>query len=128
MAISIQIPDLPENLTQKQVIERLLGQTAHFEIYVLSFFVIGMYWIAYHQIFNHIKGIHGTMVWLNLTFLFSITLISFAVDLQVQYGSYYAVFAIYALVLTSSGLLLTLIWLHSKKKDLIDNTLKLPEI
>ena len=66
------------------------------------------------------------MIWLNLAFLFSITLISFAVDLQVQYGFYYVIFAIYALVLTLSGLLLTLIWLHAK--GLIDNTLKPTEI
>lgn len=128
MAISIQIPNLPEDLTQEQVIDRLLGQSPHFEIYAISFFVIGIYWIAYHQIFNHITGSHGTMIWLNLAFLFSITLISFAVDLQVQYGFYYVIFAIYALVITSSGLLLTLIWFHAKKKELIDNTLESTEI
>jgi uncharacterized membrane protein len=128
MAISIQIPNLPENLTQKQVINILLGQLSHFEIYAISFFVIGIYWIAYHQIFNHITGSHGVMIWLNLAFLFSITLISFAVDLQVQYGFYYFIFAIYALVLIISGLFLTLIWLHAKKKGLIDDSLKPTEI
>jgi uncharacterized membrane protein len=128
MAISIQIPNLPEDLTQKQVIDILLGQSSHFEIYVISFFVIGIYWIAYHQIFNHITGTHGVMTWLNLAFLFSITLISFAVDLQVQYGVYYVVFSIYAFVLTLAGLLLTLIWLHARKKGLIDNALRPTEI
>jgi uncharacterized membrane protein len=128
MAISIQIPNLPENLTQEQVINILLEQRSHFEIYVISFLVIGVYWISYHQIFNHITATHGIMIWLNLAFLFSITLISFAVDLQVQYGFFYIIFAIYALVLTLSGSLLTLIWLHAKKKGLIDNTLKSTEI
>ena len=37
MAISIQIPDLPENLTQAQVINRLLELRPQFEIYVISF-------------------------------------------------------------------------------------------
>ncbi|MGB7882493.1 MAG: TMEM175 family protein [Nitrososphaeraceae archaeon] len=96
MAISIQIPNLPEGLSQEQVIDRLLGLSSHFEIYAISFFVIGIYWIAYHQIFNYITRSHGIMIWLNLAFLFSITLISFAVDLQVEYGFYYVVFAIYA--------------------------------
>jgi len=128
MAISIHVPNLPEDLTQEQVINRLLGQSSHFEIYAISFFVIGIYWIAYHQIFNHITGSHGIIIWLNLAFLFSITIISLAVDLQVQYGSYYAIFAIYASVLTFCGLLLTLIWLHARKKGLIDNTLNSTEI
>lgn len=128
MAITIQIPNMPENLTQTQVIDILLGQTSHFAIYVISFFVIGIYWISYHQIFNHITESRGVMIWLNLLFLFSITLISFAVDLQVQYGFYYIIFAIYASILTLSGALLTIIWLHAKKKGLIENTLKSTDI
>ena len=128
MAISIQIPDLPANLTEAQVIDRLLGPSSHFEIYVISFFVIGIYWISYHQIFNHISDSRGLMVWLNLSFLFFITLISFAVDLQVEYGFYYIVFALYALVLALAGLLLMLIWLHARKNGLIDKTVKTNEI
>jgi uncharacterized membrane protein len=128
MAISIQIPDLPEDLTQIQVTDLLLEQRLHFEIYIISFLVIGIYWISYHQIFNHVTESHGIMIWLNLLFLFSITLISFAVDLQVQYGFYYIIFSTYALVLTLSGMLLTLIWLHARKKNLIDATLKPTEI
>ena len=128
MAISIQIPDLPANLTEAQVIDKLLGLSSHFEIYVISFFVIGIYWISYHQIFNHISDSRGIMVWLNLSFLFFITLISFAVDLQVEYGFYYIVFALYALVLALAGLLLMLIWLHARKNGLIDKTVKTIEI
>jgi hypothetical protein len=42
MAISIQIsPNLPENLTETQVIDRLLELRPHVEIYVISFFVMG---------------------------------------------------------------------------------------
>ena len=91
MAISIQIPDLPENLTQAQVINRLLELRPQFEIYVISFFVIGIYWISYHQVFNRIAGSNPIMAWLTLVFLFFITLISFATDLQVDYGFYQVV-------------------------------------
>jgi len=63
------------------------------------------------------------MIWLNLFFLFFITLISFAVDLQVDYGFYPIVFSIYALVLIFAGSMLAIIWLHAKKNELIDTTL-----
>ncbi|HYX55739.1 MAG TPA: TMEM175 family protein [Nitrososphaeraceae archaeon] len=128
MAISIQIPDLPENLTQPQVINRLLELRPQFEIYVISFFVIGIYWISYHQVFNRIADSHPIMVWLTLIFLFFITLISFATDLQVDYGFYQIVFILYALVLTLAGSLLTLIWLHATKNRLIDKSLSKTEI
>ena len=129
MAISIQIPSLPENLTQTQVIESLVGELGlRFAIYVISFFVIGLYWISYHQIFNHIVGSHAIILWLNLVFLFFITIIPFAVDLQVDYGFYQAIFIVYALVLTLAGASLTLIWLHARKNRLVDKSLNHTEI
>jgi uncharacterized membrane protein len=129
MAISIQIPNLPENLTQTQVIESLVGDLGlRFAIYVISFFVIGLYWISYHQIFNHIADSHAIIVWLNLVFLFFITIIPFAVDLQVDYGFYQIIFILYALVLTLAGSTLTLIWLHARKNKLVDKNLNQSEI
>ncbi len=104
MAVTIEIPNLPENLSEAQIIQNLIGELGpRFAIYVISFFVIAAYWISYHQIFNHIAGSHVVIVWLNLLFLFFITLIPFAVDLQVDYSSYYVIFILYALTLTFAG-------------------------
>ena len=129
MAVLIDIPNLPANLSQSEVIQSLAEDLGpRFAIYVISFFVIGLYWISYHQIFNHIEGSHGVIVWLNLVFLFFITIIPFAVNLQVDYGFYQVIFILYALVLTFGGLTLTLIWLHARKNRLIDNTVSHIEI
>ena len=129
MAVTIQIPNLPENLTQAQVIQNLIGKLGpRFAMYVISFFVIGVYWISYHQIFNHIAGSHVVIVWLNLLFLFFITIIPFAVDLQIDYGLYQVIFILYALVLTAAGASLTLIWLHAMKSRLLDKTMNQTDI
>jgi uncharacterized membrane protein len=129
MAVLIEIPNLPANLSQTEVIQSLVEDLGpRFAIYVISFFVIGLYWISYHQIFNHIEGSHGVIIWLNLVFLFFITIIPFAVDLQVDYGFYQVIFILYALVLTFAGLTLTLIWLHARKNRLIDNAVSHTEI
>src|ERR687895_492373 len=121
MAVTIEIPNLPENLSEAQIIQNLLGELGpRFAIYVISFFVIGVYWISYHQVFNHIVDSHTVIVWLSLVFLFFVTLIPFAVDLQVDYSSYHIIFIVYALVLIMAGLSLTSIWLHAKKNKLTD--------
>jgi uncharacterized membrane protein len=122
MAITIYIPNLARNLTQSQVIDKLLESIPEFEIYVISFFVIGVYWIAYHQIFNHIVASHGIMTWLTLVFLFFITLIPFATNLEIGFN-YPIVFVLYALVLAMAGALLTITWLHATKNKLIDENL-----
>jgi uncharacterized membrane protein len=127
MAITINIPNLAQNLTQAQVIDKLSESLPEFEIYVISFFMIGIYWIAYHQIFNHIVGSHQ-ITWLTLVFLFFITLIPLATNMQIGYGSYQIVFVLYALVLTIAGALLTIIWLHATKNKLINQNMTQIEI
>jgi uncharacterized membrane protein len=128
MAITINIPSITQNLTQAQVIEKLLESIPEFEIYILSFFVIGIYWISYHQIFNHIAGSHYITTWLTLVFLFFVTLIPLATNMQIGFGRYQIVFALYALVLTIAGALLTITWLHATKNKLIDKELNQREI
>ena len=128
MAISIHIPNLAQNLSQAQVINRLLESLPEFEIYVISFFAIGIYWIAYHQTFNHIIGSHSIITWLTLVFLFFITLIPLATNLQLGYGSYQILFVLYALVLAVAGSLLTITWLYATKNKLIDDNLTQIEI
>jgi uncharacterized membrane protein len=129
MAVTIQIPNLPENFSEAQVIQNLIGELGpRLAIYVISFFVIGAYWVSYHQVFNHIVDSHAIIVWLSLVFLFFITLIPFAVDLQVDYNSYHIIFILYTLVLIMAGLSLTSIWLHAKKKRLTDKNLSHKEM
>jgi uncharacterized membrane protein len=70
MALSIDIPDLPSNLTQAELLDKLYDLFLQFESYIISFAVIAIFWVSYHQVFNHIKGSHIVMVYLNLLFLY----------------------------------------------------------
>jgi TMEM175 potassium channel family protein len=127
MAVTIDIPKLAQNLTQTQVIDEFLKSIPEFEIYAISFFVIGVYWIAYHQIFNQIVNSSTAVTWLTLAFLFFITLIPFATNLQIGFG-YHILFVLFALVLAMAGTLLTITWLHATKNKLIGKNLTQREI
>lgn len=123
MAISIEIPNLPaNNLTVQQLIATFSDLQLQLEIYAVSFMVIGVYWISYHQIFNHIRSSHTILVWLNLLFLFFITLISFATNIDFKYGNFQFIFLIYAGILTITGALLAIIWLHASKANLLNKS------
>ncbi len=120
MAISIQIPNLPLfNITEQQFMSKLFQLLPQFEIYALSFMIVGMYWISYHRVFNYIRLSHSILIWLNLLFLFFITLISFATYLDFKYGNFHIVFVLYASILTLTGSLLVFIWLHASKENLL---------
>jgi len=115
MTLSIDIPDLPNNLTETQLLSRLGDLYPQVESYIISFAVISIFWISYHQVFNFITRSHISMVYLNLLFLLLITFLSITTSLVIEYGSYQIPYVIYCVVVILTSSLLALIWWHATK-------------
>ncbi len=124
MTLSVDIPDLPTNLTQAELLDKLYELYPQFKSYIISFAVIAIFWVSYHQVFNHIKGSHITMVYLNLLFLLLITLLSLSTSLVINYETYQIPYIIYCFIVIMTSLLLALIWWYAtKNKHLVDQNL-----
>ena len=124
MTLSIDIPDLPPNLTESQLLSRLSDIHPQVESYLISFAVIAIFWISYHQVFNFITKSHISMVYLNLLFLLLITFLSITTSLVINYGSYQIPYVIYNIVVIMTSSLLALIWWYATKKyRLVDEDL-----
>lgn len=119
MALSIDVPSFPPNLPESQVLSELLKILPQLGIYFISYIVIGIFWIKYHVVFNQIKNSHSIIVWLNLLFLFMITLVSFGTALHMENSDYHTVFVVYTIILVATGLLLSLIWIYADRKKLL---------
>ena len=115
MALTIDIPDLPPNLSQSELLQRLDDSYPQLEDYIISFAVIAIFWISYHQVFNHIRGSHISMVYLNLLFLLFITLLSLTTSFVTNYASYQIPYIIYCTVVIMTSSLLVLIWWYATK-------------
>jgi TMEM175 potassium channel family protein len=121
MTLSIDIPDLPANLTESQLLSRLYDMYPQVESYIISFAVIAIFWVSYHQVFNFIKESHISMVYLNLLFLLFITFLSVTTSLVINYGSYQIPYVLYCiLVIMTSSLLALIWWFGTKDYRLID--------
>jgi uncharacterized membrane protein len=116
MTLSIDIPDLPTNLTEAELLSRLNEMYPQVESYIISFAVIAIFWISYHQVFNFITRSQISMVYLNLLFLLLITFLSITTSLVINYGSYQIPYVIYCVVVIMTGSLLALIWWHATKE------------
>lgn len=116
MALTIDIPDLPPNLSQSELLQRLDDSYPQLEDYIISFAVIAIFWISYHQVFNHIRGSHISMVYLNLLFLLFITLLSLTTSFVTNYASYQIPYIIYCTVVIMTSSLLVLIWWYATKE------------
>ena len=115
MALSIEIPDLPSNLTEPELMARLAETSTGLESYLISFAIIAVFWISYHQIFNFIIGSHMAIVYLNLLFLLFITLLSISTSLVINYSTYQIPFIIYCIVVVLTSSLLAVIWQYATK-------------
>jgi uncharacterized membrane protein len=113
--LSIDIPDFPPNLTESELLSRLYEMYPQVESYIISFAVIAIFWISYHQVFNFIKESPISMVYLNLLFLLLITFLSITTSLVINYGSYQIPYVIYCIVVIMTSSLLAAIWWYATK-------------
>jgi uncharacterized membrane protein len=49
--------------------------------YILSFALVGMYWIAHHQMFHAFRRVNRQLMWINLLFLLFVTFLPFTTSL-----------------------------------------------
>ena len=94
------------------------------ESYLISFAVIAILWVSYHQVFNHIMGSPIQMVYLNLLFLMLITLLSLSTSLVINYGSYQIPYIVYCtIVIMTSSLLAVIWWYATRDRKLINKSI-----
>jgi len=81
LILDIRIPDVRAEALGSALIQ-MLPQVF---TYVLSFFVVALYWFSHHRIAQQIKQIDGTFVWLNMVWLLFVTIIPFPTALLGRY-------------------------------------------
>jgi uncharacterized membrane protein len=82
LVLDIKLPDRETFTSNDALWGRLLELERHFAIYVISFVVIGMYWISHHIQFHFIRYTDRKLIWLNMFFLLLISFVPFATDLM----------------------------------------------
>lgn len=122
MALSIQIPDFPSNISESEMTNRLgellIPNIIH---YMISFVVVGTYWIAYHRVFEYIKNVNITLVWLNLLFLLFISLVAYFTGLLAAYNTYRIIVISFASISSTAGFILCFLWWYaSHNRRLVD--------
>lgn len=122
LVLDITVPELPPDSSTEVVFRSIAAQWPQFVGYVLSFWVIGVYWILHRRTFAHIERHERGLVVLNLLFLLLVAFIPYATAVFVAYpGQLGVVFLSVELALT--GLSLALLWIHASRRDLVDRGL-----
>ena len=81
LVLDIKLPDNVSYATNEELWVRLKSLERHFAIYVISFVVIAIYWVAHHVQFHYVRYTDRRLLWINMVFLLLISFLPFATDL-----------------------------------------------
>ncbi len=80
IAVIITIMVLELHVPHEDGLAGLWSVAPRLAIYALSFFVVGIYWINHHELIRRTETVDYGILWANMGFLFSLSLIPFFVD------------------------------------------------
>lgn len=122
LVLEIRLPEGFGEYDDTALWHALVELAPRFLAYLISFAVIGVYWLNHHAKFNHIVGSSRGLLSINLLFLLFIGVVPFTTSLIAENGGALAT-AIYAGGMVCCGLSLMWIWAYSGARGMIDPAL-----
>lgn len=107
LILDIRVPEVDYS----QLSPALVAVLPRMFAYVISFGVIGVYWLAHHQSLQLVGKLNGFLIWLNLAYLLAVSFMPFPTALLGRYPMQPIPIVIYGLNLilaNTTGLMLTL--------------------
>lgn len=116
LALEIRLPVDAAELSNQQLLTYLLAIWPKYLSYLISFLVIGNFWIAHHRRFQMIVRYDTRLLLLNLLMLMTISFIPFPTAIISENGNRTATI-FYALSISATGLLSALVWWYASWKN-----------
>jgi uncharacterized membrane protein len=120
IALTLLVLDLRLSGVPKQSSEALrdalLSNLSHVISFVISFYVIGIFWLAHLRMFSFIDRYTRGLAFLNLLFLMSIAIMPFSTTLVGEYGSVKLAAVLYSMSLVFTSVASNLLWLYAARR------------
>jgi uncharacterized membrane protein len=115
LVLNLEVPEVrPDELD-----EALRDLDGSFLAYVLTFALIGRFWVIHHNLFETLTRFDGRMMVLNLVFLMLIALMPFGMDLVDTYPDTSIAIATFAAILSLASLTHWAMTAHSLRSDFV---------
>ena len=81
-------------------------------VFVISFVLTGLFWVAHRDMFNLVRGVDRGLVWLNILFMLPVALVPAAAALLGAYSQDALALRIYGLLLLVISLMRLVLWYY----------------
>ncbi len=102
LVLELKVPDLTSGQSLR---ESLVEMRPTFMAFIISFLLVGMYWVGHRSSFAQVRYIDRNTIWLNLLFLLPVALVPFVSAVLGEYESEPTALHLYGLVLITATLL-----------------------
>jgi uncharacterized membrane protein len=117
LVIEIKVPHFEKGVTQQELAHELRSMLSEFLGFILSFAVIGRFWISHHRLFGYVISYTPKLMWLNLLMLLWVVIMPFSTFLNMQYGNLDIVWFWYSVNLALIELSYYFIWRYIGNKE-----------
>lgn len=118
LILNVNIPDI-NHLNNVQLNAALVSTIPHLITFCFSFLVVGVFWVAHHRIFNFVKVVDITLLWLNIVYLMFIAIIPFPASILASHPLLISSILIYTVTLFIIGIMHLVILRYMSKNTLI---------
>ena len=125
IAITLLVLDLKLDVPFSQTVRwaDIATLLPKFAAFLLSFALIGLFWLVHNQFFQYIKRVNETLVWLNMGWLFFIVLLPFSASLLSAHFGESVATLVYAINTLFISAFQNFIWDYAASKpDFLENT------
>jgi uncharacterized membrane protein len=113
IVITLLILDVRFPADKPLTLETLRGVAPHLLAFVLSFVIVGVYWVSHHNMLHYVRQVDRQLLWLNLVLLLLVVFIPFPAALLGQHPDSALAVALYGgnlMLVNAAG---TAMWLYA---------------
>jgi uncharacterized membrane protein len=125
LVVGITVPVLQQGDSVDELADAINDLTGNIVSFVISFLVIGRYWVAHHDFVSRLKALDPGLVWNNLLYLMFVAFLPFPTALLGNYFENPLAVAIYAVCVAAISGMEVVLYRHAHRNDLMQP--KLPE-
>jgi uncharacterized membrane protein len=114
LVLEIHVPDLTRGQTLRDALREVYPS---FVAFFISFVVVAIAWAGHRDLFARIRRTDSSLVWLNVLYLFPLSLLPFGASLLSRYDRDPVAIRMYGSILVAIAVVRVAMWLYATKRS-----------
>jgi uncharacterized membrane protein len=119
LVLEIRVPAAEGIHSEAALLHALAGMAPQAIAYVMSFLTLGIFWAGQQTQLNHMREGSRDLTWIQLGFLFTITMLPFTTRLLAEFITFRSALVLYWLNILLPGVMLYWSWNYVMRHDLV---------